>query len=519
MAADDVLAVDESGQLRVSAAGERLAEGWSAVAQLQQHGGQLWLVEPELRRASELHEMPTAVRVSSVADDGTAAGLLLGGDYVLAIDGTTVDEHEHASALLRAAVGEILLSILRDGTPSEVMLFKPEQATRNGLVLMTAAAPDHAPPAPPPDDALAPPAAEAAEAVKGDATSDAPVAAPVAAPAAAVAPPPAPPAAHEMCIRLRDLSESRPLPMGASFELGGCRYRLSRPELSSRRREAWARLACSLGSSVGAVREFLLLPQWTWCNYGYIGRRHKHATLPLRDLKARRRHARLVLRDFTSSDSTISAGAFRVMPHKGKPCQLMLGREGQQLRAPLRLQAGDVFCVGQTHARVAALTAVQGGRLVLCQDKGKRYRRKALKEEKRQRKLLGKDDSSSDDDEAKLSSEGEEGELPLAPFPFVKLELVAGPLRGRWLELGGGGCCIGSSARCALTLRNDRTVSPLHARINCVRGAWYLADCASSAGTFLLIPDAGSRVDIGDVVRIGKTEINFFVQVEQEPPA
>ena len=82
-----------------------------------------------------------------------------------------------------------------------------------------------------------------------------------------------------------------------------------------------------------------------------------------------------------------------------------------------------------------------------------------------------------------------------------------------------GGGCIGSSARCALTLRNDRTVSPLHARINCVRGAWYLADCASSAGTFLLIPDAGSRVDIGDVVRIGKTEINFFVQVEQEPPA
>ena len=52
-----------------------------------------------------------------------------------------------------------------------------------------------------------------------------------------------------------------------------------------------------------------------------------------------------------------------------------------------------------------------------------------------------------------------------------------------------------------------------------MRGAWYLADCASSAGTFLLIPDAGSRVDIGDVVRIGKTEINFFVQVEQEPPA
>ncbi len=87
------------------------------------------------------------------------------------------------------------------------------------------------------------------------------------------------------------------------------------------------------------------------------------------------------------------------------------------------------------------------------------------------------------------------------------------------LRVGVSGGCIGSSARCALTLRYDRTVSPLHARINCVRGAWYLADCASSAGTFLLIPDAGSRVDIGDVVRIGKTEINFFVQVEQEPPA
>ena len=63
------------------------------------------------------------------------------------------------------------------------------------------------------------------------------------------------------------------------------------------------------------------------------------------------------------------------------------------------------------------------------------------------------------------------------------------------------------------------THGPADHRIDVTEFGWYLADCASSAGTFLLIPDAGSRVDIGDVVRIGKTEINFFVQVEQEPAA
>ena len=57
----------------------------------------------------------------------------------------------------------------------------------------------------------------------------------------------------------------------------------------------------------------------------------------------------------------------------------------------------------------------------------------------------------------------------------------------------------------------------MHARISHVEGDWFLTDCESSAGTFLVIPDSGTRVDIGDSVRIGKTEIVFLMQPCMQP--
>ena len=52
----------------------------------------------------------------------------------------------------------------------------------------------------------------------------------------------------------------------------------------------------------------------------------------------------------------------------------------------------------------------------------------------------------------------------------------------------------------------------MHARISHVEGEWFISDCESAGGTFLVIPDCGLRVDVGDSVRIGKTEIVFLMQ-------
>ena len=203
--------------------------------------------------------------------------------------------------------------------------------------------------------------------------------------------------------------------------------------------ERWARLAVSLQSFGGCVTEFLLLPPWPYCHQGYIGRRSKRALLPLRDLKARRRHAVLVVRggcnrwcDPAEAQSNIGAGQLFVHPHKGKPCALLLGRAGQQLRPRWPIKVGDIFCVGHTHIRVMRATklahrlshkhprsaegcgmgehagggaGIRGGRgaagcsgghgrgvdvvlqdarYVSVEDRGRRYQRKARKERRRQ---------------------------------------------------------------------------------------------------------------------------------------
>ena len=43
-------------------------------------------------------------------------------------------------------------------------------------------------------------------------------------------------------------------------------------------------------------------------------------------------------------------------------------------------------------------------------------------------------------------------------------------------------------------LEKDTTVSPLHAQLVYLHGEWWLADCQSEHGTFLLVEDAGSKV-------------------------
>ena len=61
-------------------------------------------------------------------------------------------------------------------------------------------------------------------------------------------------------------------------------------------------------------------------------------------------------------------------------------------------------------------------------------------------------------------------------------------------------------------------MSSLHARINHREGNWYFYDCGSAGGSFLVIPDNGLRIDLGDCVRIGKTEIHFFARPHDPTP-
>ena len=61
-------------------------------------------------------------------------------------------------------------------------------------------------------------------------------------------------------------------------------------------------------------------------------------------------------------------------------------------------------------------------------------------------------------------------------------------------------------------LSQDNTVSPLHARLQLQGNAWWLADCDSDNGTFLLVEDAGRRVAIGDVFRMAHCELQFFAR-------
>ena len=46
------------------------------------------------------------------------------------------------------------------------------------------------------------------------------------------------------------------------------------------------------------------------------------------------------------------AGSLSFVPHKGKPCLLLLGRRDHRWRLPHRLTAGDVFGVGRSLLRV-----------------------------------------------------------------------------------------------------------------------------------------------------------------------
>ena len=66
---------------------------------------------------------------------GVPPGGILKGDTILAINGVQLTDEVHGRALARAAVGEVVLSILREGANVTITVDKPETTTRLGVTM------------------------------------------------------------------------------------------------------------------------------------------------------------------------------------------------------------------------------------------------------------------------------------------------------------------------------------------------------------------------------------------------
>ena len=134
----------------------------------------------------------------------------------------------------------------------------------------------------------------------------------------------------------------------------------------------WSRLViCVSGPSMCGRSTYHIMPTWLeMYKRPTIGRSERSCSLCLRDMKVRRKHLRLLpigLDHSDLSDGLLPSGMLLVKPHKGKPCKLRLGGGGGGQRGGVggggggarRLRIGDIFCVGLTQVRVAALSAAE----------------------------------------------------------------------------------------------------------------------------------------------------------------
>ena len=75
------------------------------------------------------------VVVTDVAAGCAASNQVIKGDTIVAINGVQLTDEVHGRALARAAVGEVVLSILREGANVTITVDKPEAATRLGVTM------------------------------------------------------------------------------------------------------------------------------------------------------------------------------------------------------------------------------------------------------------------------------------------------------------------------------------------------------------------------------------------------
>jgi len=319
------------------------------------------------------------------------------------------------------------------------------------------------------------------------------------------------------------------------------------------------------------------LPQPRGLRKAYVGRLPTNM-VPLGDIKAKRRHARLHVPGSLPGDrfGRIAAGTMSFVPQKGKPCLLLLGRHDHRWRQPHRLSAGDVFGVGRSLLRVLFVGTLDAtGKVLLTEDDGSKFQRAQAKATKRQAKLSAQDtaellsgdapapaapssgsvaganskaevadatasgpdsgaasgdaepEADEDEDEDEETDEDDQivGDLAVGsagmtarralcdeaartrPEPFVHLVYVGGPYRKREMRVSAPGSTIGSAPSNDILLNTDTTVSSLHAQIVYVHGAWWLLDNQSGRGTFLLVEDEGAAIQLGDVFRVARTEL------------
>jgi hypothetical protein len=98
--------------------------------------------------------------------------------------------------------------------------------------------------------------------------------------------------------------------------------------------------------------------------------------------------------------------------------------------------------------------------------------------------------------------------------PFVHLVFISGPYRMREVRVDAPGATIGSSQSVDVSLLKDGSVSEIHAALSFVNNEWMLADAGSATGTFLLVEDVGQPVDVGDVYRIARTEVQMLAVLD-----
>jgi hypothetical protein len=91
----------------------------------------------------------------------------------------------------------------------------------------------------------------------------------------------------------------------------------------------------------------------------------------------------------------------------------------------------------------------------------------------------------------------------------ASLEFISGPLSGRTVKIDGEVTSIGSAPGSTVVL-NDSGVSRKHVGIRKVSGAYELADLGSTNGVYVNGEKvAKKRLELGDVIRVGATEIVF----------
>ena len=85
--------------------------------------------------ASPMEALGAKVIVTDVANGCAASGLVVKGDKIVSINGMPVTDEVQGTALAKAAVGNVVYSILRAGLRLTVTAYKPDAATRLGVTI------------------------------------------------------------------------------------------------------------------------------------------------------------------------------------------------------------------------------------------------------------------------------------------------------------------------------------------------------------------------------------------------